>query len=428
MTARRAGLILQDAGVRLLCCALCACSVVATVPGKGRVVIIRGGTYHGDWCSPDPDLPVVDVVTSEPVVLDHCRFSGRGDLIRSRFRHSDITIRDCVGTGENPNLAGRSAGRFLEDESFDRVRVEHCDMDHTAGIYLRDFQGDRTGRAPTIGILCNAVTDIDGRKSDGAGGYLPFNLRTNRKGGQTEAGFDLVQFVQLDGIHSVPGVDVGWNHVVNHPGTSRVEDNISIYNSSGTADSPIRIHDNCIRGAYTIRPERASSSDGIVDDDWSYSGGGIMLGDGSPRRPEDLPAFVTATGNVVIATTNYGIAISAGHDIVFEHNTIVSGGLLADGRKIAAQNVGAYVWCAAAQNRARGMFLKRDGGRDNTIGWNGPAGRNDAWVPDAAFWTVNTSMPEAVDGTTEASCEQAWVSNARHATGGIGPRPGTGGH
>ena len=41
----------------------------------------------------------------------------------------------------------------------------------------------------------------------------------------------------------------------------------------------------------------------------------------------------------MIDTTNYGIAITVGHDISFYNNRIVSAGVLADGEAIAAQNV-----------------------------------------------------------------------------------------
>ena len=75
---------------------------------------------------------------------------------------------------------------------------------------------------------------------------------------QVEEGFDLVQFVQFDDIEGIEDAEIAWNKVVNEPGKSRVEDNISIYQTHGMADHPIRIHDNCIVGGYTIDPARAT--------------------------------------------------------------------------------------------------------------------------------------------------------------------------
>src|SRR5207244_10739926 len=148
---------------------------------------------------------------------------------------------------------------------------------------------------------------------------------------------------------------IAWNEIINQPGDSAVEDNISIYLSSGTKDSPIRIHDNFIRGGYPIDAARGK-----------YSGGGIMLGDGVGDSPDDDPSFALASDNQVLDTVNYGIAISAGHDNAFERNRIVSAGVLPDGRRLAAQNTGAYSWDS---NKAGGTPFLNNAGRQNPNAW-----------------------------------------------------------
>src|SRR5581483_11288537 len=157
-------------------------------------------------------------------------------------------------------------------------------LDHTAGIYLLNYTPAETGGAGefAVRIVRNEARNIDGRKSDGRGGWMDFNSRQTASG-RTEEGFEPVQFVQLDKVRHARGVEIAWNQVVNDPGQSRVEDNISLYLSSGTAERPIRIHDNFSRGSYTIRPWEGKPG----DDDWAYSGGGIMLGDGSPTQPDE---------------------------------------------------------------------------------------------------------------------------------------------
>src|SRR5438552_2096729 len=82
--------------------------------------------------------------------------------------------------------------------------------------------GDGTKRRGVRGER-NRYRNIDGRKSDGKGGYLT-------------GAHELVQFVQFDKVRHIPGVEIAWNEVVNEPGQSAVEDNISIYLSSGTND------------------------------------------------------------------------------------------------------------------------------------------------------------------------------------------------
>jgi parallel beta-helix repeat protein len=174
--------------------------------------------------------------------------------------------------------------------------------------------------------------------------------------------------------------------VVNQPGQSRVEDNISIFDSSGTSGSPILIHDNYINGAYTVNPTQGNYSDGTYSYDNSYSGGGIMLGDGDPDDSSDGCAFVQAYNNTVINTTNYGIAITSGHDIQFYNNTVFSNGKLSDGETVSAQNIGAAIWNANGESSNQ---FYNDGGHDNQIEWFDHGSRNDWWVPSASNWSNN---------------------------------------
>jgi hypothetical protein len=380
-------------------------------PLDNPLVITHGGAYSGNWSSENPTIPVVLIKTTEPVILSKCFLTGRGILIQSGVDHTKLLITNCKGIGLKPTVAGQCAGRFLDDETFDSLRVEHCQMEHTSGIYLRDFAGDRKVPhmgGPTIEIVGNLAIDIDGRKIDERGQYLEFNQRTNRKTGATESGFMEVQFLQFDGIHAVPGIDIAWNHIINHPQLSRVEDNINIYNSSGTPASPIKLHDNCIRGGYNFDPQAPSFSDETFDYDNSYSGGGIMLGDGSAKLPADRAGYVLACDNVVIATCNYGIAIASGHDISFERNLIVSSGLLPNREPVAAQNVGAYIWNASAANRKLPGSFFANGGRNNRIGWRNKDARNDSWTPDAAFWSDNISFPGPITPDMEDEAERQW--------------------
>jgi hypothetical protein len=250
--------------------------------------------------------------------------------------------------------------------------------------------------------------------SDGAGGYLDFNERTRRSDGYSEKGYKIRQFLQLDKVQGVPGIEIAWNQVVNEPGRSRVEDNINIYLSSGTSSNPIRIHHNYIRGAYTVRPwQGGTTSDATWDYDWGYAGGGILLGDGR----SDV-AHVEAYDNQVVSTTNYGIAIASGHDISFYRNRVVSSGRLPDGRWIAEQNVGAYIW----DLYGTGSSFYNNTGHDNLIGWvNTPGGgRNDWWIPDAASFDNNTHWPD-ITGETDAMEWSLWQDRAAAAAIPIGP-------
>jgi hypothetical protein len=327
-------------------------------------------------------VPVILITTAEAVVIENSTLTGPGNLIQTAVDHAKITVRNSRGNGINPNIAGKSAGRFLTAENFDSVAIENNDLEQTAGVYLLTFAGDPKSES-TVRVVGNGVHNIDGRRSDGAGGY------------QAEA--DEVQFVQLDQVQHVPNVEIAWNRVTNEPGNSAVEDNISIYKSSGTKVSPIRIHDNFIEGAYPANPLSAD-----------YSGGGIMLGDGVADTPETGSAYVAAYNNQVINTTNYGMAISAGVHCSMHHNRIISTGVLPDGTPVPAQNVGAYVWDTNAK-RARGpKGFAGNGGYANRIGWVQAGKRHDWWVPDAASWKDNIRWPGAVTAQTVAAEHDFW--------------------
>lgn len=369
------------------------------------IVITKGGTYTGTWESTDRNVAAITVNTSEPVVILDSVVRGPGDLIESDTTHTNITVRNTRGYSVNPNVYGKAAGEFIEVDQFDNLVVENCYMEGTAGINLLTYAGDRT-RAETVRIVGNKALNIDGRKSNGAGGYLDFNERTRRSDGHTQTGYDIVQFVQFDKVVGVPGVVVAWNEVINEPARSRVEDVINVYLSSGTAASPMLIHDNYIQGAYTVQPWLDDYSDATYDYDWSYSGGGILLGDGVGSTTAQDPAYVEAFGNTVISTTNYGVAIAAGHDLEYFNNRIFSAGVTPDGRAITQQNVGAYVWDSYKTGSTR---FHDNLAHHNLAGWVKADGdRNDYWTNDWSTMSDNTKYSGTVTLALEAAEHQAW--------------------
>jgi hypothetical protein len=373
---------------------------------SGPLVITTGGTYSGTFESFDRNVPAITIQTSQPVVIENSILRGRGALISSSFAHSKITVRNTQGFGLNPNVLGKAPGRFVDVENFDSMRIENCYLENTAGIYLLNYAGNRTA-SQSISIVDNKAKNIDGRRSNGTGGWLDYNTRTAKKRkSSSEDGMDLVQFVQFDKIQSVPGMEIAWNEVVNEPGNSRVEDNINIYQSSGTPSSALRIHDNYIQGAYTIKPWQSNTSDTSYNYDWSFSGGGILLSDGVGSTAGGDPAFVRAFNNQIVSTTNYGIAIAAGHDNEFYNNRIVSSGLLPDGRAIANQNVGAYVWDSYSIGTKRFYNNKS---YNNLVGWVQGSGRNDWWSPDLSTVNSNIHWPGTITRAVETAEYTLWL-------------------
>ncbi len=343
------------------------------------IVITKGGTYRGNWQSLDPKVPAVTIKTPQPVIIEDSNVQGRGDLIYSAFVKARVTVRRTRGVGLNPGRPLKEhayPGRFIHFEEFSSAIIDNNELIGTSGMYFRNYLGKASANE-TIRIRKNRALNIDGRYSTGPDTFSPDEAR-------------LVQFVQFNDVRDLVGAEIAWNEVVNQPGKSRPEETISIYVSSGTADSPILIHDNYIQGAYAARPTT----------DASYAGGGMNLGDGSAKTLDTAAGYVNAYQNVIVGTSNQGIAVGGGHDIRVYQNRIFSSGYLPDGRTIAAQNVGIYVW-DAADDRQYGTFFNISVW-GNLIGWSTPLKGRDSTNP---FWFPDCpeSWPQA-DGTVLKGC------------------------
>ncbi len=338
---------------------------VTKISFSAPLVISEGGTYSGNWESQDPDEPAVVIKTSEPVVIEDATIRSRGHLIYTEHgRNADVTVRNVKGYGLNPDRSGQHAGRFLVADTYAFVRVENSYLEGTSGIWLHHSRP----RA-TVKILRNSALNIDGRLSDGAGGW---------RGGNDSK----VQFVQFDKGVNLVDTEVAWNQIINEPYKSRVEDVINIYRTNGTASSPIRIHNNYIQGAYPANPAK--------DD---FSGGGILLGDAGG-------AHLHAFNNQVVSTANYGVAIAGGKNNKIYNNRVLSSGRLADGTPIASQNVGIYIWNQHSADYGKNVgYGNLSGWVKEEYTWNG--GRNDWWVPDASQWKDNEHWRGKITRQTE---------------------------
>jgi parallel beta-helix repeat protein len=119
------------------------------------------------------------------------------------------------------------------------------------------------------------------------------------------------QFIQFNNV-SGPGSSISDNKGENILGQSYPEDAISLYQSNGTASSPIIINGNWIRGGGP-----------------SASGGGIMLGDNGG-------SYETASNNILVNPGEYGMAIAGG-----DHNSLLNNFIYGSSQSFT--NVGLYV-------------------------------------------------------------------------------------
>ncbi|WP_412026626.1 NPCBM/NEW2 domain-containing protein [Deinococcus yunweiensis] len=386
------------ANARVLSCTTSgSTSSSSDVTYKGPLVITAGGTYTGNYRSTDPSVPAITVKTSEPVIIENANVKGPGNLI-SGFR-MQLTVRNTRGYGVNPNISGRPTGRFINSEDTLNLSITNNYLEGTGGIYVRNFIG-KSSSGQTIKILRNSAKNIDGRLSNGSGGY--------------QNAFRRYQFVQFNTVRGLVNAEIAWNQVINEPGKSALEENINMYQSTGTSGSRVKIHDNLIWGAYAINTAT----------DTGYAGGGILLGDGDGSSSSTAGGYFEVYGNTIISTSNQGIGISGGHNHKVYNNRIVSSGLLPDGRKVAAQNVGIYVW---------DMYGSKAGGNwynntvfDNKIAWlrhrtDGSTFLNNTWFKDCTSTCYNNTTlinpPTLVTETTE---HNAWKTRAASAGQTIG--------
>ncbi|MBB5234006.1 NPCBM/NEW2 domain-containing protein [Deinococcus budaensis] len=370
----------------------------APTPGAvvygGKLVVTRGGTYSGNWESTDT-TPAVSIQTSEPVTIENANIRGRGPLIHGYG--ANLTVRNVRGTSLTPNILGRAAEMAIKIGDARNLRVEGSTFTG-GGIYVHNFIGDPAA-GQGIRILKNNFVNIDGRKSDGAGGYSGSVIR---------------QMVQFNGVTRIPTAEIAWNQNINEAGRSAGEDLINMYASSGTPDKPILIHDNYLQGSYPANPTEGA-----------HSGGGILLGDGVTGNPE-TNGYQHAYGNTVISTTNYGMAIIGGWGNRIENNRVISSGRTPDGTRIAAQNVGLYVWDMYGSGAAFGGHVMQN----NTSGWTkvsatGTTSQNNWWFPNGS---TNGSLTanNAGLGTQTLDSEQAefvrWQSKLSAAGIVVGAR------
>jgi len=133
-----------------------------------------------------------------------------------------------------------------------------------------------------------------------------------------------------------------------------------------------------------------------------------MLADGHGTTADTDPAFVQAFNNIVISPSNYGIAISSGHDNMIHDNIVISSGLLPDGTPIAYLNVGIYIW-----NSTLDPFFANNSAVNNAVSFKVPGGRNDYWLPDAGVQINNAALPNPVTLQLEGNYFITWLQNGQ---------------
>jgi hypothetical protein len=361
--------------------------------GDAALVITHGGTYTGTYRNTSSGTACIRVATTEPVVLDGCTLTGPGNLIEAG-EGADLTVRNCRGQGLAPTTDQQAPGRFLDVYRPSRLTVEHNEFTQTSGIVVNRWSGiSATG--PTLTVRYNRVRNIDGRWRDGKGSTPS-------------------SFLILNTVQSLPRVDIAFNEVVNAPDKSLVEDNINLYNSAGTAQSPLHVHDNFVRGAYPF-PATADK----------FTGTGLTS-DGDAKTLEEAAGFIEADHNQFVATGNAAMNLAAGHDIYYHHNRAVTSGTLPDGQRFRAGHAGLGVFNYYHQPPSV-FFNNRV--EQNTVGyvsWGGhapAANRQDLSEGACAPCTGTVHLLGPITLATEELEWKSWQQKLKQKGVVVGPLP-----
>ena len=391
----------QAAGVLWL--VLIAVSGRAAASGPaGPIEITHGGVYSGNWTSNDARVAAVTIRTDEDVVLQNATVSGRGNVIAvtGGKNGAHVTIRNVTGTALDAGVSGAARGAFLLAQQVAALTVDHCTMTGMA------FGIKASVSTPSVlRITNNRAVNLEDRASDGHGGLLPTRPV-------------LGHFILLNHVVAAGGAEIAWNEAVQTMGSTSTEDAINIYESSGSKDHPIRVHDNYLEGQSTAVPGK------------SYTGT-ALIADGSAAANAAPTAWVVFENNQVVATAGTAVGIAYGHDVTARNNRVVSCGVDAAGHR--------YAWGANAV--VLWNYYKVPGFYNNTItgttgGMAAPAHGGgmhaaNAWMnregnPDASNSIGKNSFtdPCLVNGKVDLGAEDAERARWKAKLAAAGQRVG----
>ena len=267
--------------------------------------------------TPEPTSPVS---TTGYLALTNTaarNISNQSNMVIENVRFENIT--------GNPLRIVGSSNITIKNCFFNKATAEAIDIENSSNITIVNclFNGVVTGvyalNSQTIKINDNQFVNVRMRDIGGRG-----------------------QFVQFNNV-SGAGNEINNNKGENFLGESDPEDLISMYNSSGTAASPISIRGNMFRGGGP-----------------SSSGGGIMTGDNGG-------SYQVAENNILLDPGQYGMAAAGGSNISLINNKIFA-------KQQPFTNNPLYVWAQAGASCSNITVM------GNRVNWTDKSGeKNNGW-------------------------------------------------
>lgn len=234
--------------------------------------IEEGGTYDNVTFE-----GTVSVMSTQKVTFNNCTFrSSENGINIYNGDGGDVEIMHCVFEGLNPNKRGETQGKAVHAWQPAAIKFEH-----NTGVGFRGFWIQEPKPGAPISVRYNHWTNIQGRPSDGNGGYLS----------EPDPNGENSQFVMITDVQG-GNVGVEWNYIKNTAYEGKVEDVINFFRCSGTANKPLILANNLVVGSYPHDPVSVKN----------YSGSGIQV--------EAESKYVHVSGNYMINNGNSAIALS----------------------------------------------------------------------------------------------------------------------
>lgn len=276
---------------------------------SGQSMFGQGSRYTGSYTKSDP----INYVGKSNFVIEGYEISSSSEDCIALFNCENVVIR-------NNKLGPSISKRGVYLYNCKNITIEDCSFENVQlGLIASTSQG--------VKFEHNDMKNIIGMLNGG------FEIGS------------MVQFISVTGS----GNSISYNSCENMPGSSSPEDIINIFASNGTANSPIVVKGNWIRGGGP-----------------SLTGGGINLGDygGSYQIAED---------NILVDPGQYGIAISGGNNMTLKNNKVY-------GKKQNFTNVGMIVTNWYEREAGASFNLSAIGNQINFIAAGGY--QNSWWIPN----------------------------------------------
>ena len=221
----------------------------------------QGSRYTGTFKKSEP----LEYKYQKNIVIEGLEFSSANGRAITLWGCENVIIKNCKFKDVNIKMA-------IYSEKGSNILVTDCSFENVHQAFVA------SGGTGNIRFEYNDVKNVLG----------------TLRGGTAQS-----QAVQYR-ISNGPGNSISYNVIENIEGKSSPDDNINVFNSSGTPESPIRVANNWIRGGGP-----------------SLSGGGILLGDwgGSHQIAEN---------NIIVNSGGYGMGIAGGNNMTLRNNKIYS--------------------------------------------------------------------------------------------------------